>query len=414
MILPRLVAAGLAVATLLCASVVVGARPLAAARITFDRHGILHSETQGYADIAQHRLLTIDDPVRVASISKLVVAIAVLRLVEQRTLDLDADVSRWLEAPLRHPQHPKVPITLRMLLSHRSGLTDRAGYVIPYDTALRDTLQNPGAWDTEHAPGTFFRYANLNLPVVAAVMERATGERFDRLMRRLVLAPLALDACFNWQGCSTTARSRAVVLYEDGRPIVDAPLVDGAGCVVVRGTDGSCDLERWRVGRNGAMFSPQGGLRISARDLTTIGRFLLGNGTLDGRRLLAARSMRTLLTPQWTYAGRNGIRGEEDDATGADIFCRYGLALQFLATPAKNCADDPRGDGRVLVGHAGAAYGLLSGLWVDRSAGTGVAYFATDAPEASGAHSAFRAIEERLLSTEPLSNLVRVTGNVAP
>ena len=384
-----------------------------AVRVTFDRRGIVRTEAAGLADRTTGRAVTDHDPVRIASISKLVVAIGVLRLVEQGRLDLDADVGRWLGYELRNPNFPTVPITLRRLLSHRSSLTDRAGYVIPYDAELRDTLLQADAWDGNHAPGEYFRYTNLNFPIIAAVLERATGERFDRLMRRLVLAPLRLDACFNWQGCGSQTRTRAVVLYDGATAVVDGAKQN---CPVVRGSDGSCDLTRWRAGRNGAMFSPQGGLRISARDLSKIGRLLLGEGVVDGVRLLRPASFRTLTNPEWVFDGHNGLRGEADtnaDA-GIGIFCRYGLALQTLATPVRECADDPRGDGRALIGHAGSAYGLLSGLWIDRDAGTGVAYFVTGAPQTLGRRSQFTAIEERLLAGEPLEVLLGSTEARAP
>ena len=57
--------------------------------VGFDRKGELASAVDGDADPATGRRVTVDDPVRVASISKLVVAVAVMRLVEQRRLDLD-------------------------------------------------------------------------------------------------------------------------------------------------------------------------------------------------------------------------------------------------------------------------------------------------------------------------------------
>ena len=329
--------------------------------------------------------MTASDPVRVASVSKLVVAIAVMRLVEQRRLDLDADVSVLLGRRLRNPAFPDVPITLRLLLSHRASLVDGIDYVLPLDADLLQALDDPRVWDTAHAPGTYFRYANIGFPVVASVMERATGERFDRLMRRLVFAPLRIDACYNWASCSPAARARAVVLYRERQPVKDA---DPAGCPVTPARDGSCDLATWRAGRNGAIFSPQGGLRISAADLATIGRLLLGRGTSDGVRLLSRRSMALLEQPLWTFDGANGD-------TEKGFYCRYGLAVTFTATRAKGCRDDPVGDQRTRIGHAGEAYGLRSGLWIDRERGTGVAYFATDVPDEPG-RSAFTATEERL------------------
>lgn len=365
-------------------------RPVAMVRVAFDREGIRDSMATGMADIAAGRAVTIDDPVRVASISKLVTAIGVLRLVEQHRLDLDTDVSHWLGWTLRNPAFPEIPITLRMLLSHQSSLTDGIDYVLPLDARMDVVLRDARIWDADHRPGRYFRYTNLNFVVVAAVMERATGERFDRLMDRLVFRPLGMDACFNWTRCSNGATARAVVLYRDGRPVKDDLHGLKPECPVEPARDGSCDLSHWRAGVNGATFSPQGGLRISMRDLSTIGRLLLGRGTVDGVRLLRPGSVELMERPGWTFDDRNGD-------TDSGFFCRYGLATATLATAWPGCRDDPFGDGRSRVGHAGDAYGLKAGLWIDRAAGQGVAYFATDVPtEPPGARSAFTPTEERL------------------
>lgn len=377
-------------------------QPVATVRVTFDRNGETGVSVTGLADIAAGRPITADDPARVASISKLVVAIAVMRLVEQGKLDLDADVSTQLGWRLRNPAFPDRSITLRLLMSHRSGLTDGVDYVLPLDAELRSVLADPKAWDAAHSPGTFFRYTNLNFPVVAAVMERATGERFDRLMERLVLAPLKLDACYNFAGCSDDAAARAVVLYRAGKPVRDDHRGGRPACPVTPASDGSCDLSRWRVGTNGAIFSPQGGLRISARGLAKIGRLLLGRGTVDGAKLLTPRSVALLEHPLWTFNGDpkkpNGETGS-DPSTGTPFggfYCSYGLAVTFLATTASGCHDDPFGDGVRRFGHAGDAYALRSGLWIDRASGTGVAYFATDVPMLAGTRSAFTPVEEAL------------------
>lgn len=374
--------------------------PVAMVRLTFDREGVTASKVSGPADMATGRALTIDDPVRVASISKLVVAIGVMRLVEVGQLDLDRDVSDWLGYRLRHPGFPDRPITLRLLLSHRSGLVDRVGYALPLDADMRATLDKSEAWDAHHGPGDWYAYTNLNFPVVAAVMERATGERFDRLMDRLVLKPLKLDACYNWLSCSDARAAQAVVLYKDGQPVRDNNRGRKPGCTVTPARDGSCDLSTWVAGRNGAIFSPQGGLRISARGLATVGRLLLGLGAVDGRRLLSEKSMAKLTTPLWTYGGveaANGVTGEADTGDANTGFtCRYGLAMAFLATAVRGCADDPFGDGQQRIGHAGDAYGLKSGLWIDPNRGTGVAYFATDVSAGRGEVSAYTPVEEGL------------------
>jgi CubicO group peptidase (beta-lactamase class C family) len=353
---------------------------------TFDARAVTASGASGLADRAAGRALTIEDPARIASISKLVVALGAMRLVEQGRLDLDRDVSDYLGWTLRNPAFPDRPITLRLLLSHRSSLKDDIEYwAIPLGTNLQQALANPAAFDSTHPPGSYFRYANLGFPVIASVMEKASGERFDRLMARLVLTPLGLDACFNWTTCSDAAIARAAVLYgPDGRAIRDDLGGRRPDCPVLA-TSG-CDLAAYRLGDNGALFSPQGGLRISVRDLATIGRLLLNRG----RPLLTEESLRTLADAVWVYDGRNG-------ETDGGFYCAYGLAVQSLPVPVAGCRDDLF-DGRAMTGHAGDAYGLRSGLWIDVATGTGIAFFATgngeDPPR--GRHSAYRAIEEEL------------------
>lgn len=367
--------------TLLLSACATVPAPTPAARVSlaFDRAGERGAWADGLADPVTGRKVTADDPVRIASISKLVVAIGVMRLVEEGKLDLDADVSHRLGWPLRNPSFPGRPVTLRQLLSHTGSVRDHDDqYVIPLGGSLQAVLADPNSWDAAHGPGEgYFAYSNLNFPIVASVMEMATGERFDLLMKRLVIDPMRLGACFNWLTCSDAAVARAVVLTQDGKPVRDD--LDGKrpDCPVFVSDGEPCDLNRWKLGENGALFSPQGGLRISARDLARVGRMLLGGGTLDGVRILSPASVEAMLAPAWRFDGRNGSRDGESGGV-----CRYGLAVRHLATRLPGCTDDPEGRGRQWVGHAGDAYGLRSGLWIDRQRGVGIAYFVTGLPAA--------------------------------
>lgn len=367
------------------------ARGVSYAWVTFDTSGERESGAGGLADRARGRALTVDDPVRIASISKLVVGLGVMRLVEEGRLDLDRDVSDYLGWRLRNSAFPEAPITLRLLLSHRSGLRDEVDYAIPLGRSVEAALADPKAFDPEHRPGSYFRYSNLNFPVVASVVEKATGERFDRLMERLVLRPLALDACFNWTTCSDAAMARAVVLYAgDGAVLRDDLGGRRPDCPVVPAADGSCDLLSYRPGDNGALFSPQGGLRISARDLAKVGRLLLNRGRHDGEAFLTGESVDALLMSHWRYDGANGD-------TESGFYCAYGLAAQLLPVGVAGCRDDLFGDGRNVMGHAGDAYGVRSGLWIDPERGEGIAYLsANNGDDPPHGRSAYRAIEEWL------------------
>jgi CubicO group peptidase (beta-lactamase class C family) len=385
----------LAIAVPACAGPPAGTPPppagISYAWASFGPAGLRESGAAGLADRTTGRRVTIEDPVRVASVSKLVVALGVMRLAERGRVDLDADVSERLGYRLRNPAFPTVPITLRMLLSHTSSIRDEGdNYVIPLGRTVQAMATDAASFDAAHAPGTFFRYSNLNFPVIGSVLENATGERFDRIMTREVLQPLGLDACFNWSGCSDAKVARAVVLYRpDGSVARDDLGGRPPECpVFTSGPD--CDLGTYRPGTNGALFSPQGGLRASPKDLARVGQLLLNRGMHRGRRFLSEASIETMLRPVWAFDGSNG---DTSDA----FYCAYGLATQSIPVVREGCRDSLFADGRAAVGHAGDAYGVRSGLWIDRKRNVGIAYYAANNPaEPPAGRTSYRAIEEWL------------------
>ncbi|MCL9982969.1 MAG: beta-lactamase family protein [Erythrobacter sp.] len=352
------------------------ATPPATVVVAFDRTSITPLIVEGLANKETGRKVEANDPVRIASISKLIMALTALRLADEGKLSLTRDVSDYLGWKLRSPYHPDAPVQLTDLLSHRAGLSDKAGYIIPLGESLEAKLADPSAWRETGPPGeAAFEYANLGSPLVATVLEAASGERYDRLVERLVFKPLGVKACLNWIGCGLDLEARAVTLYRHTGEIA-ADGIDRLlpNCTIPVAEGAACDLESYVPGTNASIFSPQGGVRIGMVDLAKIGQALFDIHHADTEEFVSPASAVFVI---WTLS--KGATGDET------FFCTYGLHFQLIEAPGQVCSDDRLfGDGISRIGHSGEAYGLQSGLWVDPKTDTGFAYFLTEAPPPAG------------------------------
>ena len=351
---------------------------------------------------------------RVASISKLVVALGAMKLVEQGKLDLEADVSEYLGFRLRNPAFPQVPIPVRSLLSHTSSLCDGSRYSIPSPHTLRDFFDPEGRFfeagahfDPHHAPGSYARYSNLNTGVLGTLIEGVSGQRFDLFMEQEVLHPLGMRGGFNVSRFTPEQIGNLAVLYrkqtgevwnprgpwvaqvDDYRGVVPPwPLTPDPDAP--EGRFIGVDLSSYRLGSNATFFSPQGGLRASALELAQVALLFMGKAP----PLLQAPTLQRMLEPQWTWNGRNG-----DTLEGQAL--SFGLGVwRFTHTPG---LDSPLGhQPRPWYGHLGDAYGLLSGLLFDPEAGNALVYIiggqGADPAQHKGLYSAYTRWEEQVLS----------------
>ena len=136
---------------------------------------------RGIADPQSGRRVTADDPVRVASVSKMVVAIGVMKLVEAGKLDLDPDVSRWLGWTLAQPELPRpADHASHAALAHQLGARARRRLCDPARRIAQAVMPDPTNWDAQHGPGDdYFTYTNLNFPIVGSI-DRARHRRAVR------------------------------------------------------------------------------------------------------------------------------------------------------------------------------------------------------------------------------------------
>ncbi|MFN3628704.1 MAG: serine hydrolase domain-containing protein [Casimicrobiaceae bacterium] len=408
-------------------------RELASLAVAVLRAGeIVYTDAFGRAWIdpegrGRDRLATPDTLYRIASVSKLVVALALAELCARGVLDPEGDVSHVLGFPLRNPFHPHARITLGQLLSHTASLTDAAGYNFPEGTALADVLVPGGqrfgdgrAWQRAHPPGAFFRYCNLGYGVAAQAMERATGERFDRIMQRLVFAPLGITATFDPAQLTPAERTRVASLYRK-RPAGDGDLRWNPKGPWVPQVDDFSRIEpkprasaAYVPGTNGSLFAPQGGLRISVTDLARLMGVLLRRGQDEaGRQVFSPRAIELLLTERWRFDpgafGGRGNRATDDEGAGG-LFHAWGFGVQRFLDRSGGPGRGDRlveGGGFTGWGHLGNAYGLTACFAFDPGRGDGLIFLsggtAFDPETERGAYSAQYRYEELIATALSLA-----------
>ena len=292
-------------------------------------NAVVYRNSLGWKDREARIPLEEGDIFRIASISKSFAATSILQLVEQGRLSLDDDVGGLLGFPVRNPAYPDRAITLRMLLNHTSSITDSQRY------SSLDII-NPGVNETwarsysEHAPGEQYEYSNLGYNMVGAIIEQASGKRFDRYVSEHVLDPLGLYGG-HWPEVLDADRIAQIYRYHDDEGFVRsdaayAPLGER--------------LEDYRLGYSAPMFSPTGGLKIPASDLAGYMLMHMNHGEWSGVRIISPEHAALMQAPT--------VRIDEDTA--------YGLALR---------TDRALIPGVTLVGHTGSAYGLYSSMFFD-------------------------------------------------
>lgn len=395
------------------------AMPLASLSVVAVRHGeIVYSQQLG-----NKRMATATSPAlpadantmfRIASISKFVTAIGTMKMVEQGRLSLDTDISDYLGYRLRNPNFPDQAITLRMLLSHTSSLSDEGGFKWDPGVDLKEVLLpggrhygKGGAWSKTAPPGQYFDYVNFNWGLIATVMERAGGERFDRLMRHLVFDPMELKAGFyladfapaNINDIATLYRKREKDGNETWAP--NGPWIAQSDDFGVEAPVSPAGLDKYVAGTNGTLYGPQGSLRISANELAKIMLMLMNSGRYANKQILKPDTVAAMFTRQWTLSadGKNGD-------TWRGLYHAWGLGnQQFLDT---STVEKGRGSGDRLVegggfkgvGHLGWSWGLNAMFVFDPQSKDGMVYVSSgvgaDPELAPGQFSSMARFQERV------------------
>jgi CubicO group peptidase (beta-lactamase class C family) len=182
-----------------------GAVPGASVLVVRDGEAVVR-RSYGLANLEERIATTPATNYRLASLTKQFTAAAILLLAEDGRLQLDDPVRRWL------PTLPEAagPVTIRLLLTHQSGLIDYED-VIPASMTVQlrdaDVLRILESQDrTYFAPGTSYRYNNSGYALLALIVARASGQSFASFLRARIFTPLGMhDTVAHEDGVSTVA-----------------------------------------------------------------------------------------------------------------------------------------------------------------------------------------------------------------
>ncbi len=288
---------------------------------------IIYTHSFGAKDLEKNSQLKETDIFRIASISKSFSATAIMQLAAAKKLALTDDFSKLVGFKVRNPKFPETIITLKMVLSHTSSINDSEGY-FNLDVINPDKGKNWEKCYNSYEPGTGYSYCNLNFNMVGAVIEKTTGQRFDSYIKDHILNPLGLYGGY-W--VESLDQELFATLYEysvpekkfNASPMAYAPRTE--------------EIKNYVMGYSTPIFSPTGGMKISATDLAKYMTMHMNYGKYNGRRIITKK-----------YAKIMQTKLSEEEG--------YGLAIR---------STDKLINGKLLKGHTGSAYGLFSAMFFD-------------------------------------------------
>jgi CubicO group peptidase (beta-lactamase class C family) len=281
-----------------------------------DQH-ILHAKGYGHSDKARRLAAKADTVYRAGSISKLFTALAVMQFVEEGRVDLDQPVQRYAPEFRMVVPFADVPaITLRQLMSHRSGLIRESpvgGYFDDTEPSLDRTVASIAPCVLVYPPGTRTKYSNIGVAIVGRVVANLAGKPFERLQEERLLGPIGMT-------------SSSFRLTRELKPRLAKGYMR-----VADGRDGFHEIEapQFELGT-----IPAGNLYTTAEDLARFLAFLFAQGRVRDKALLRPATLEQMFTPQLT---------QETNGFG------LGFSIESFR-------------GHKTVAHMGAVYGFTSSL----------------------------------------------------
>ena len=316
-----------------------------AVTLVADKEKILSIDTVGFADVAAKKAMPTDALFWIASQSKPITGAALMILVDEGKVDLNAPVSKYLPefgdvwlATERDNDHillkrPARPITVRDCMNHTSGMPFQSVLekptldLLPLREAVRSYAMTP--LNTE--PGAKYAYSNAGINTGGRIIEVVSGMKYEDFLDQRLFTPLGMKDTTFWPNEAQLTR-----LAKPYRPNADKSGLE----------ETTIGQLRYPLSDRTRQPMPGGGLFSTASDMGRFCQMVLNKGTLDGKRILSEAAVATMTSKQTADSLKDGYG--VGWSTGGDSFGHGG------ALSTNHNIDTKRGLITVfLVQHAG-------------------------------------------------------------
>lgn len=272
----------------------------------------------------------------IASISKTFISTAIMQLVEKKKLSLDDDVNKYMTFNVRNPKYPDIPITIRMLLCHRSSINNKQ-WALTLNQINPKTGKKWKECYNDYAPGEKYEYCNLTYSILGAVIENVSGERLDDYIENHITKPLGLYSSYNLTRIDSSRLVRGYYYNQEKkeyrtRNTYQYHVYNYKFC--------GDNLKDYKIGETVAVLAPTGGVKITAVDLAKYMMMHMNNGKYRGKRIISKKSemeMRKTQMGNYNYGlafSRYAGRTDEGDLEGM-VGCGWGIHSSMLFNSAK-------------------------------------------------------------------------------
>ncbi len=315
-----------------------------AVTLVADKNKVLSLDAVGFADIAGKKAMPAEALFWIASQSKPVTGAALMILVDEGKVDLNAPVSKYLPefnniwvATERDNDHvllkrPARPITVRDSMNHTSGMPFKSDLEQPTLDLLplRDGVRSYAMTPLNSEPGTKYAYSNAGINTGGRIIEVVSGMKYEDFLDQRLFAPLGMKDTTFWP--SEEQLTRLAKPYK--------PTADKMGL-----EETTISQLRYPLSDRTRQPMPGGGLFSTASDMGRFCQMVLNKGMLDGKRILSEAAVATMTSKQTAESLKDGYgvgwstQGESFGhggalATNHNIDTKRGLITIFLVQHA--------------------------------------------------------------------------------